>query len=56
MNIRIIITIAIAMGALTSCSLPHTDLKSPCVGLDDSPCGVKRPVNDWWLKGQGDPA
>lgn len=25
------------------------DLKSPCVGLEGSPCGPKRNVNDWWL-------
>lgn len=25
------------------------DLKSPCVGLEGSPCGPKRSVNDWWL-------
>jgi len=26
-------------------------MKSPCVGIEDSPCGPKRPVNDWWMKG-----
>ncbi len=25
------------------------DLKSPCVGAEDSPCGPKRPVNGWWM-------
>jgi hypothetical protein len=25
------------------------DLKSPCVGIEGSPCGSKRSVNDWWL-------
>ena len=35
---------------LSACgSKDRTDLKSPCVGLEDSPCGDKRMVNDWWL-------
>lgn len=25
------------------------DLKSPCAGAEDSPCGPERRVNDWWL-------
>jgi hypothetical protein len=25
------------------------DLTSPCVGIEGSPCGEKRSVNDWWL-------
>ena len=25
------------------------ELESPCVGAEDSPCGPRRPVNDWWL-------
>lgn len=24
-------------------------LESPCAGIDGSPCGPKRSVNDWWL-------
>ncbi|MFZ4125960.1 MAG: hypothetical protein ACOYJ2_07840 [Rickettsiales bacterium] len=36
---------------LTACGSEKVEvLKSPCVGLDDSPCGPKRPANDWWLK------
>jgi hypothetical protein len=27
------------------------DVKSPCVSTEDGPCGPKRPVNDWWIKG-----
>jgi hypothetical protein len=25
------------------------DMKSPCAGIEGSPCGEKRSVNDWWL-------
>lgn len=36
---------------LQGCSyFKKEDLKSPCVGTEDSPCGAKRPVNDWWMK------
>lgn len=28
---------------------PREDLKSPCVGLEGSPCGPHRDVNSWWL-------
>ncbi|MEJ0009540.1 MAG: hypothetical protein WDN72_02840 [Alphaproteobacteria bacterium] len=24
-------------------------MKSPCSGIDGSPCGPKRAVNDWWM-------
>ncbi len=45
----------LALLALSSCSLVDTidgqpELTSPCVGLDDSPCGPKRPVNMWLYK------
>jgi hypothetical protein len=33
---------------LASCFGPKgEDLKSPCVGLEKSPCGPKKPVNSW---------
>ncbi len=35
--------------ALAGCNKDREDLKSPCVGLEDSPCGDKHHVNDWWL-------
>lgn len=40
--------------ALTACSSifgegERGDMKSPCVGIEDSPCGPKRSVNNWWL-------
>ena len=40
--------IGLALMTLSSCSNKQEDLKSPCVGTDDSPC-VRRPVNDWWI-------
>ena len=49
MKIRTALTVVFLLGLLASCSLPHTDLKSPCVGIEGSPCGPRKPVNDWWL-------
>lgn len=46
MMLRLVL-ISIALAALPGCSTQREDLKSPCVGTDDSPC-VRRPVNDWW--------
>ena len=43
-----IILVSLALLMLPSCSNKELDLKSPCVGTDDSPC-VRRNVNDWWL-------
>lgn len=40
---RMLMFVAV-LGALSACSNPVPDLKSPCVGTDDSPC-VRRPVN-----------
>jgi hypothetical protein len=34
---------------LASCANKQPDLKSPCVGAENSPCD-RRPVNDWWAK------
>lgn len=36
--------IGLALTLLPACSNKEPDLKSPCVGTDDSPC-VRRPVN-----------
>jgi hypothetical protein len=34
--------------AVSACNNGKTEiLKSPCVGLEGSPCGPKRPLNDW---------
>ncbi len=35
---------------LAACSGKTHELKSPCAGADDSPCGPRYNVNDWWLK------
>ncbi len=43
--------VAAVLLALPSCSNKREDLKSPCVGTDDSPCGPHRSINGWWLKG-----
>lgn len=32
---------------LPACSTEVKDVKSPCVGTDDSPCGPRRAVNGW---------
>lgn len=43
---------ALLMGLtmLSACSDHDKEqLKSPCAGTEDSPCGPRRPVNDWWL-------
>ena len=54
MKLRNVLTLAALLGLLAACSLPHSDLKSPCVGADGSPC-ARTPVNDWWLNPQGEP-
>jgi hypothetical protein len=33
-----------------SCSSKVVDIKSPCVSEESGPCGLKKPINDWWLK------
>jgi hypothetical protein len=54
MKISNILTAAALIGLLSACSLPHTDMKSPCAGAEGSPCD-HRPVNDWWMNPhQGD--
>ena len=32
---------------LASCADGSRDIKSPCVGAEQSPCGPKKPVNNW---------
>lgn len=49
MKIRHIVTAVLALGALTACSFPMSDLKSPCAGAEGSPC-VRTPVNAWWME------
>ena len=40
-----LLLVAVVLSALSACSSPHEDLKSPCVGAEDSPCD-RRPVNN----------
>ena len=41
----------LALLALAACESEKVEvLKSPCVGLEDSPCGPKRPANAWMVK------
>lgn len=43
---RTIIFMILAMTALQSCSyFEREDLKSPCVGAENSPCGPRHAVN-----------
>jgi len=39
-----VMLMGLALLMLPACSNKEPDLKSPCVGTDDSPC-VRRPVN-----------
>lgn len=38
-----------AMTVLAGCTEKRDDLRSPCVGAENSPCGDRRDVNAWWL-------
>lgn len=43
------ILLGLAAAALTACASESVDvLKSPCAGIEGSPCGPKRDVNGWW--------
>lgn len=44
-----VLMLALALTLVVGCSKKRDDLKSPCVGTEESPCGVKRNVNDWWM-------
>ncbi len=48
MTLRGVLTLSMLLALLASCSAPYSDLKSPCVGAQGSPC-ERRPINDWWL-------
>lgn len=44
------IVAVLALFVLVACESEKVEvMKSPCVGLEGSPCGPKRPVNEWWL-------
>ena len=49
-HLKILLAITI-IAAISACSAPYSDLKSPCVGAAKSPCD-RRPVNDWWLNNE----
>ena len=40
-----VIIIFLSFMILFSCSRKEEDLKSPCVGLENSPCGPRVPLN-----------
>lgn len=40
-----LLLVAVVLSALSACSNPQPDLKSPCVGAENSPCD-RRPVNN----------
>jgi len=47
---RVVIAIIFLSLSVVSCSKKAAeDLKSPCVGIEGSPCGPKKPVNKWIL-------
>ncbi len=35
---------------ISSCSGQVVEVKSPCVSINDGPCGKKIPINSWWLE------
>jgi hypothetical protein len=41
------IVILLSILVFSSCSKKGEDLKSPCVGEKNSPCGPRVPVNKW---------
>ena len=48
MKTRLLILL-LATLACQACTKDTPELKSPCVGTDDSPCGPKHSVNAWWM-------
>lgn len=45
---KLMVCIAL-LASLSACSSEkQTVLKSPCVGIEGSPCGPARAVNGWW--------
>lgn len=47
--VKVVVCALLAMTFIAGCSQKRDDLRSPCVGTAESPCGSKRSVNDWWL-------
>jgi len=48
----IMICVVASLIGLQGCKKKSPELKSPCVGIEGSPCGPRRPVNDWWLENE----
>ncbi len=44
---KVALVIMLLAVSVQACSNKVPDLKSPCVGAEESPCGPKRPANDW---------
>lgn len=45
-----VVMLVFAMTLIAGCnSKKREDLRSPCVGTEESPCGIKRDVNSWWM-------
>lgn len=44
-----VIVFVLALTFLAGCAEKREDLRSPCVGTENSPCGPRRDVNAWWL-------
>jgi len=40
-----ILTLTLLFSFLVSCSSKNEDLKSPCVSLEEGPCGPRKPIN-----------
>ena len=49
-NIKKLAAILMIFCFAFSCKDKIVDIKSPCVSLEDGPCGPKKSINDWWLK------
>lgn len=43
-----VLMLVLALTVVAGCSKKREDLRSPCVGAENSPC-TKRPVNAWWM-------
>lgn len=44
-----VVMLVFAITLIAGCTKKREDLRSPCVGTAESPCGPKRDVNSWWL-------
>jgi len=45
-----VVLAVLVLGMVQGCSSEVPDVKSPCVGLEGSPCGARTPVNGTWLE------